>query len=153
MATYNADKATVQFPAPSASVAGDVKYNEGFIDLAVTGALAVDDIVNLAKVPAQHVLCDALFDCDELDEGVDAITLDFQLYDPVTDTAYAVVAADNDVGQAGGFVRLDQADALNLPPVDYDRYLRAVVSAGPGTGATTGKLRGTAVYRGAEKLD
>ncbi len=151
MATYNADKALDQFPAPSASVQGDVKANRGFIDLAVTGALADADVVNLAKVPAQHVLVDAYIDTAELDTGT-AIVLDIDLYDPVGDNSYAVITGST-VGQAGGVARLDLAAALGLAPIDNDMLLRATVATAPTTGTTSGKLAGTVLYRGAESLD
>lgn len=152
MPTYDAAKATVQFPAPSASVQGDVKANRGFIDLAETGALALNDVVNLAKLPANHVPVDVIIDCAELDTGADAIVLDIDVYDPVAVASYPVITGST-VGQAGGVARLDLADALNMAPVDNDCYLRATVATGPGTGAVAGKLAGTLMYRGAEKLD
>lgn len=152
MPEYNADKAVVQFPAPSASVQGDVKANRGFIDLAVTGALALNDVVNLAKLPARHQVVDVIIDTAELDTGADAIVLDIDLYDPETTTSYPVITGST-VGQAGGVARLDLADALNAPPIDNDCYLRATVATGPGTGATTGKLAATLLYRGSELLD
>lgn len=151
MPTYDAAKATVQFPAPSASVQGDVKANRGFIDLAETGALALADVVNLAKLPANHVPVDVIIDTAELDSGT-AIVLDIEIYDPVAVASYPVIAGAT-VGQAGGVARLDLADALNMAPVDNDCYLRATVATGPTTGTTTGKLAGTLMYRGAEKLD
>jgi hypothetical protein len=151
MSTYDAAKAEVRFPAPSASVQGDVKANRGFIDLAVTGALAINDIVNLAKLPAKHLPVDCIIDTDAVDTG-SAVVLNFEIYDPVGDDSYAINTGSI-VGRAGGIDRMDELAALRMPIIDNDCYLRAVVATGPTTGATTGKLAATLMYRGAEVLD
>ena len=149
MTDYVAPKASSAFPAPSATEVGEVKCNQGKYDL--TAALVVDDVIDLCKLPAQHVPVDAILASDDLDDGA-ALVMKADIYDPVLDSLTPLITNSN-IGQAGGMARMNAAGAVALAPVDYDRYLRITVTTGPGTGATSGAMRGLLMYRAAEKLD
>ena len=146
MATYTAASATVQFPPSTASVSGDVKAVRGEID--VDTALANTDIVELCKLPAQHVPVDFILDCDELDTGADALVIKVG----VTGDDDCFLVSDT-IGQTGGIKRMDQVAGLRLTPTDTDRTVFLTVTTGPGTGATGVKLGGTLLYRAANDLD
>lgn len=147
MATYTAASATVQFPPATASVAGDIKAVRGEID--VDTALALNDVVNLCKLPAQHVPVDFILDSDDLDtNGSPAIVMKVGI-----DSDDDALISSTTVGQAGGLARMDVVTGLRLAPSDSDRTVFVTVSTGPATGATGVKLGGTLLYRAANDLD
>lgn len=147
MATYNADMSTVQFPATTATAAGSVTAVRGEID--VSTALALNDVVNLCKLPAGHVVVDFVLDSDDLDtNGSPAIVMKVGI-----DSDDDALISSTTVGQAGGLARMDVVTGLRLAPSDSDRTVFVTVSTGPATGATGVKLGGTLMYRPATDLD
>ena len=147
MATYTAASATVQFPPATASVAGDVKAVRG--EITVDTALALNDVVNVCKLPAQHVPVDFIADSDDHDSGGSpAIVLKVG----IGSDDDALISSTN-IAQAGGVARMDAVAGLRMAPSDTDRYVFFTVSTGPATGATGGKLGGTLLYRAANDLD
>jgi len=146
MATYNAALATDQFPAVSATAAGQCTASRG--ELTVSTALADTDVINLCKLPAGHVVVDFILDSDELDTGADAITMKVG----ITGDDDCLIASTT-VGQAGGIARMSSVAGLRLAPSDSDRTVLVTVTANPGTGATGVKLGGTLISRPATDLD
>lgn len=147
MATYNAAQSTDQFPAISSTAAGSVTAARG--ELTVDTALALNDVINLCKLPAGHVVVDFILDSDDLDtDGSPAIVMKVGI-----DADDDALISSTTVGQAGGIARMDVVTGLQLAPSDSDRTVFVTVSTAPATGATSVKLGGTLLYRPATDLD
>ena len=67
MTTYYAEQSKSYWPVVDAKAAGSVKAVRGVF--ALTAALALNDVINMLSMPAQHVPVDCILDCDDLDSG------------------------------------------------------------------------------------
>ena len=141
-------------PPASIHSAGEVHVSEGKYDLAA--ALVVDDIVKLCKIPAGCIPIDARLEMDELDSGADALVGSLALMEP----GGADIIADselilaNTLGQAAGVARMDNLDTARRlvleVAVDNQRFLVYKVTTAPGTGATSGRIKASILFRGKE---
>jgi hypothetical protein len=151
MAFYQSKLAAARTPVFSG--AGAMQVVPVFADFDLSAALAQDDIIEMLPIPAGYVPVDGILAVDELDTGVDAITLDvgilsaLWLKNSASSTIGAQFLAASTVGQAGGAARFAVKAGFLLTPTDTDRAIGIKVAAGPGTGATTGKVRLTAFLR------
>ncbi len=128
-------------------VAEGVQPRAGIGITSVTGeynllaALALNDVIEMVKVPAGATVLDVILVTDDLDAGgAPAITLD--VGDGVVPNYYI---SGSTAGQAGG---LERAGALTAHPKTYaaEDTVDVTVSVAPATGATTGKISLTALY-------
>lgn len=133
-------------PAKSSANSGPVATRREF-DL--TAALAINDTIDMVKLPAGHVPVDLILDTDDLDSGGSpAIVLHVGLRkaDGTNDDADAFIASST-VGQAGGVARMAAVAALRVTKSDSDRNVYITVATGPATGATSGKIGVTLISR------
>lgn len=140
------------YPAITASGAHDLVAVRA--DFALTEALEADDIIEMLELPPGYVPVDVILDTDDLDTGTPGITLDVGILDgAVGDTKVAnrtngaEFLAASTVGQAGGIARAAVKGFTRLAPSDSRRSIGVTVKAGPGTGATTGTVSLTVLYR------
>lgn len=108
---------------------------------ALTGALVIDDLIHMVKIPAGAKLLDVILDVPDLDTDVSpAITLSVG----TTDALEAFISQST-VGQAGGIVHLSvPGGTLTAFATAKDIVISA--TAAPATGAATGTLKLTAIY-------
>jgi len=148
MATYKSKAVQSYRPAINSCQAGEVRTVRGEIDLAadVGGALALNDILEMVKLPAEHVPVDCVIDSDDLDSnGTPLISLTGGL----TAGTVAELVAANTVARAGGVARMDAVAGVRLAATAADRVVGLKVTAAPATGAVTGKVGFTLSYRAA----
>lgn len=116
-----------------------------FSDYTLTAALALNDVIQMVKVPAGATVFDLLLATTDLDTGAGAITL--HVGDGDDPDRYIASAT---IGQTGGMVRMGQGITtafIGTAPAGHgfvytaDDTLDVVVAAGPSTGATTGTVR------------
>lgn len=120
----------------------------------LTAALADEDVVALAKLPAGHVPVDCYVSLPELDTGADAIKTEFGFWDnDATPTAVDTDAMilNSTAGQAAAVKRADATAFLSLAPSNSDRLFGMRVETAPGTGATSGTIRGWLASRPADQ--
>lgn len=137
-------------PAPSADQNGVIAVRAEYSLLA---ALVINDTIDFAKIPAGHVPVDVILDSDDLDTGgAPAVVLQVGLRtaDGTTDDPDAFIK-DSTVGQAGGVARANVATAFRIGSHTADRNVYLTVSTAPATGATSGKIGVTVLYRPALK--
>lgn len=112
----------------------------------LSAALVINDLIELVKLPADHVIVDCVLDTDDLDSnGTPLISLG------VGKTAGTCVEliASNTIGRTGGMARLDVSTGLRIAPVQTETKLGVKVIAAPATGATSGKIGLSVSYRAA----
>lgn len=107
---------------------------------ALAGALALNDIVEMVKLPRGAAVLDVVLTTDDLDTGGSpAIVLAVGDYG---DAARFITGAT--IGQAGGLAR---AGTKAVPYVYSDDAIVTVkVTTGPATGAATGNVSLTVIY-------
>lgn len=112
----------------------------------LSAALAVNDIVELVKLPDDHVIVDCIIDSDDVDTGA-GIVMSAGL---VSDGgAGNELIGNNTLGQAGGVARLDQRGGLRIAPVAGERTYGIKIQTGPAGGVAVGKVGMTLIYRSA----
>lgn len=146
---YKTDWTKGKRPTPEAVQAGVVAFET--FEFALTGALAVNDVIEMGILPANNRIVDAMLDSDDLDTGgTPAITLDVGIMSgEVGDTSLSRTVGTelytaSTVARAGGMERTSKAQ--RLAPTNADRSIGVKVAAGPAAGATTGKIRLTVFY-------
>ena len=144
MATITASAASAQQPSISPDAAGEVYAVRGEIDLAA--ALALNDVIEMVKLPADCVPVDFAIDTDDLDTGVTPELAMAVGFTAGTNAEFRAAAA---VGQAAGLVRMDSVLAPRIAPTTADRVVGLKVTTAPATGATTGTIGFTLFYRAA----
>lgn len=125
-------------------------------EFSLTEALEDNDVIYFGDLPAGHVPVDVIVDADELDTGVDAIVLEAGLLNAgktavdTTASGGASWIGGSTLGQAAGIARATGV-AITRVAVDNvnDRAYGVQVTTAPGTGATTGKIGFTLLYRAA----
>lgn len=140
-------------PPPSIHSAGEVHVSEGKYDLAA--ALVVGDIVKLCKIPAGCIPIDCRLEMDDLDTGTALIgSLALMEMGGSDILANSELIKTNVLGQAAGVVRMDNLDtarrAVLEVSVEKQRFLVYKVTTAPGTGAATGRIKGSILFRGKE---
>jgi hypothetical protein len=153
MALLLAEQAAMTNPTPGIHSAGEVHVAEGKYDLAA--ALVDEDIVVLTRIPPGCIPIDARLEMDDLDTGT-ALVGDLALMElgAVAALADSELILDSSLGQAAGVERMDNLDAARRAvlevSVDRERYLVYHVTTAPGTGATSGRIKGSILFRGKE---
>lgn len=107
----------------------------------LTGALALNDTIDMFVLPANHSALDFILSTTDLDtDGAPTITLD------VGDSGSAArYISASTVGQAGGVQRMVLHAAHGYTPTS-DTTIVVKVSAAPATGAAAGTITLTMVY-------
>ena len=136
MATYKSEKAaaTVSARAGLGVVSATAKFS-------LSAALALNDVMEMVKVPAGATVLDVILHTDDLDtNGTPTITLDVG---DGADADYFLSASQ--VARTGGVAR---ADAATFKPKTYvaEGLIQVTVSAAPATGATSGDVELTVLY-------
>lgn len=138
----------------TADCAGDVIQNVYEIDWSQAPfkgvTLALNDLVDLGPLPANHTVTDVILDSDDMDSGGSpALAFDVGIMSgTVGDTVNArtigneFFAASN-IAQAGGIARMTKSAGMRVAPVGYDRSIGLKITAAAATQAstTTGKIR------------
>lgn len=147
MALYQSKWATRQRITPNSGCAGAEVAQLFEYTLSAAEALAANDIIELAVLPAGNVVTDAILVCDDLDTSGSA-TLAFdvglmsgEVGDTGARTCGAELFAASTLGQAGGVARATLASAFTIAPSDKDRSIGVKVKAAPATQANGAKLR------------
>lgn len=147
MATYKSKAVENYRPAVDSCQAGEIKTVRGEIDLAadVGGALADGDILEMVKLPPQHVPVDCVVDSDDLDSnGTPTITFKAGVIGGDDD---ALIADGNTTMQSSGIARMDAQAGPRVASSDSETKYGITVTADPATGATTGKVGFALQYR------
>lgn len=149
MTAYRSDQAGSFQPPLTANRAGeDIVAHFEFL---VSTALADEDIVGLAILPAQHIMTDVLVDVPDLDtNGTPTIDTEFGLFQDVD----ALTAVDSDAyianstaGQAAALKRMDVVAGLAIASSNSNQVFGMRVETVPATGATAVTIRGWIKYR------
>lgn len=151
--TLYASAAKASRPAVTSSSSG-LSVNEGRYTL--LAALVINDLIQLCKLPANHVPVDFVLDSDDLDsDGSPAIVIDVGIKDSVGATSDIDALIDGStVAQAGGVARMDAIAARRIAPVNYDRIVEVKVITAPATGvASAVSIAGTLLTRPAGRDD
>ena len=144
MATLTATAASAQQPSITPDAAGEVYAVRGSIALAA--ALALNDVIEMVKLPADCVPVDFTIDTDDLDSDASPALALSVGFTAGTAAEFRAAAA---VGQAAGVVRMDSVLAPRVAPTTADRTVGLKVTTAPATGATTGTIGFTLFYRAA----
>lgn len=113
----------------------------------LSAALALNDVIQMVKIPKDATVLEVILACDDLDTGGSpAIVLDVG---DGGDTDRFIDGAT--IGQTGGYVRLGQGittagDAGAAYKYTEEDTIDVLVQAGPQTGATSGTLTLTVFY-------
>ncbi len=144
------------YPMPVAQGAEIVVVRMQY-DLAA--ALAVNDVIEMGSLPAGHVPVDFFLDSDETDAGADAILYDAGILtaaktdiDVTASSGGANWLTGSNIGQAGDLIARPTTNAFAKTQVDdvNDRPLGIHIATGPGTGAASGEVGFTLMYRAAQ---
>lgn len=117
----------------------------------LTAALAAADTIDFFKLPAKCKPMSLTIAPDDLDSGTTA-TYKVGIYDPTTgnptsdDDVFVSTSATMQTGAAVVAAHSATNSFLDLAAVDYDRYVRLTMVAGPTT-ASTGKVRALMTIR------
>lgn len=149
MATKTAKQASIYKPSVVSSEAGEVYSVRGEWDVAVDGAgvaPALNDVIQMVKLPAMHVIVDAILDSDDLDSSTNMQMTAAVLNAAGDDISSDVLISASTVGQTGGVVRPTLAAAFRIAPDPVnERYVGIkIIAAG---NAVTGKIGLTMLYR------
>lgn len=133
--------------------AGEVHVAEGKYDL--LAALVDEDVVQLCRVPPGCIPIDARLEMDDLDTGAALVgNLSLMELGAAVPLADSELILANTLGQAAGIARMDNLDAARRAvlevSVDRERFLVYHVTTAPGTGATSGRIKGSILFRGKE---
>lgn len=110
----------------------------------LTGALVINDTIDMVTIPAGHFVTDMVLVSDDLDtHGTPTITLDVGIKGATADTFFAA----STVAQGGGVARPTLATAFRDVATTADRVVQLKVKAAPATGATTGTVTLLVSYR------
>lgn len=141
-------------PVPSIHSAAEVHVSEGKYDLAA--ALIDDNVVKLCKIPPGCIPIDCRLEMDDLDTGTPALVGSLMLMEPgaAAPLANSELIKDSTLGQAGGVARMDllvsAVRAVVEASVDNERFVVFHVTTAPGTGATSGRIKASVLFRGKE---
>lgn len=151
MAVWNSKYATRELPVVYPKEAGDVVAQR--FSYAVTASIAgtVNDIIEIAVLPAYCRVVDIILDTDDLDTGGSpAIALDVGIMsgavgDGGTRTVGAEFFSGATTAQAGGVVRPTLKTAFRVAPTSDHRSIGVKIATAAATGAA-GELALTVLY-------
>jgi hypothetical protein len=140
-------------PAISPAGAQDLVAAQG--TFALSAALELNDVIEMVVLPPKSRIVDVILDTPDLDTNVSpTLTLSIgtmagDSYDPTLAerTVTENIVAASTAGQAGGIARGSVLGFTRIAPVDSERSVGVLVKAAPGTGATTGTISLTVLYR------
>lgn len=143
MTTLTAAAATVQQPSITPDGAGEIYAVRGEYSLAA--ALALNDIIEMVKLPVDCVPVDFIIDTDDFDSN-GAPTLAMSVgFTAGTVAEFRAAAA---VGQSAGIVRMDSTLVSRIAASEtLERTVGLKVTTGPATGVAAGKIGLTLFYR------
>lgn len=147
MAIFETDIVKTGKPAPTGSSGAEVLAVRGVITL--SSALAANDFIKAAILPAGHVPVDVRVDASDLDTNavptitLTAAVLNAGLTDIEASTDFFTASA---VAQAGGIARMDKATGARIAASTSDRYVGLKVIAAAATFAA-GDIGFTLEYR------
>ncbi len=136
MALFKSDKYENKQPAISRTQKGAIVVEEATV--ALTDALAADDVAVLCPIPAGHKIVDAILVADDLDSnGTPTIAVSVGVYNDDDDSPDLEANKDlitaSTVAQGGGVARADQADGLGLAVADSKQWAALKVDTGAAT--------------------
>ena len=138
MATnYSSPQAAGNIP-PKYLHAGAIVRSATF---ALTAALAVNDTIQMFKLPAGAVIHEVILASDDVDTN-GTPTIKFDVGDATT--ANRFISATT-VGQTGGVARMDQAPGVGFKYA-ADTVIQVKVNTAPATGASSGNITLTVSY-------
>jgi hypothetical protein len=132
--------------------AGDVIRNVYEIDMAIAPfkgvTFALNDIIDIGTLPANHFVSDVIIDTDDFDSnGTPLMSVDVGILSGTPGDAVSVrtmgnefFAADTTV-RTSGLARMTKQAGMRIVPVGYDRSIGVKITAAAATQATTGKFR------------
>jgi len=140
MATLNSVQASAARTGFNAVQAGDLVTTVGEFDIAVDNAgtaIASADIVNMVKLPVDHVIVDCILDTDVIASGVVDVGLDggAELITGQSTASAAAVRAD-----VAGFTRIAPSTSEQMVSVTFTT----------GSAATTGVFRLSVMSRASD---
>lgn len=136
MATFTANEAAATAPAKGEGMSGNCKVVVA--EYEITAALALNDVVQMVKVPAGAIVSNVVLATDDLDTGgTPAIVLD------VGDGGDADRYIDGStVGQTGG---ITDSSNLAIDGIGYtysvEDTIDVLVQVAPAAGATSGTIK------------
>lgn len=142
------------YPMPTASDSDVLAIR---MEYSLAAALALNDVIYMGDLPANHLPVDFMLDTDDLDtNATPLITLGVGIIN-ATDNGLSAAAADGGAGwllastvaQAGGMARPTTNIMSRVTNAETARRLGVHVSAAPATGAATGKVGLLLQYRAA----
>lgn len=117
----------------------------GSFDIAATGqgggvAFIINDVVQMVKIPSGATVLDIILDCPDLDTSTG---VRLSVGDGSSSARYI---ASNNVGVAGGIIRLSVTGSSQYAYTADDTIDILVAAAATGTAATTGVIYMTVFY-------
>lgn len=146
MATLYSNAITRNKPAPTADSNTTITVREEYNLLA---ALAINDTIDLVKIPVGYVPVDVTLDTDDLDtSATPAVVLSAGLRkaNGTTDAPDCFIVGST-VGQAGGVARAAVKEGFRLTDATVERNVYVTVTTAPATSVTSGKIGVTVSYR------
>ncbi len=154
MSVYRAPSPILnQHPPVTACGAKDLVAAQATFNL--SGALGLNNVIEMIVVPAGHKIVDVILDVSDLDTGgTPTITLSVgTMAGTPYDSTFAsrsvtenIIAAST-IGQTGGVARASVTGFTRIATQDIDRSVGVLIKAAPQTGATTGTVSLTVFYR------
>ena len=150
MTVYSTNLISTRVPPVAPAQAGIVHCAYGETDN-ISAALAADDIIKLAVLPARCLPVDLIVDSDDLDSNATpTLVMSAGILNSAGDDLETeLLISGSDVGQAGGIARMDSGLAYTNVVSDSDRTVAIKVGTGAAT-ANTGKIRACFMYRAVE---
>jgi len=131
-------------PGIQSAQAGQATVQRGNYELSVAQVDDTAETFRMVRLPAQHRIVSVVVEHDDLDTGaahlID-IGIEDTVQDPADTTDLTLIAAAATIGQGPGTTRYETQAMLELPAVNYDRY----IVIGVDTAAATAQAGGLAV--------
>lgn len=121
-------------------------------DYVVPTGVIINDVIEMAILPAGYVPIDAILVCEDLDTGA-GITLDLGLISGTAGaadnarTGGAEGFAASTIGQSGGVARVTAAAFAFIAPTDANRGIGVKIAAAAATPVVGAKVRLTVIAR------
>ena len=126
--------------------AGDVVVNDYFVDL-TAGQIALNNIIDLGILPANHTVSDAILIVGDLDtNGTPTIALDVGIMSGTPGDIISARTCGNEfyaadtTARAGGVARMSKLAGFTILPTEADRSIGVKIQAAAAT-AAAGRIR------------